>query len=579
MSFRQSNIVQPVNKTKKQEVEDEDSTIDDIIISKFLNVKDRINIQVADSQTFSNSFIQQRQQVVNNTSYRKTIESWNPHSLQELVQMIKSLSNGKSIIDQHWIIFYWIACNIEYDTVALFTKTFGNQTAEGVFQIKKGVCAGYANIYKYLCDQLQISCELVGGYSKEYAFYKREDAPTETSHAWNAVEIDGHWYLIDTTWGAGPFNDKKVFEHQLNSYYFLPRPNEMIYHHFPDDEKWQLLKRSIEKDEYMQMPKLHPSYFELNLELVHPCNQAHVDFLPDRPYALVLIRAPSDVQLMADLKLNGKEIEGADRVIFDRQKQIYCCYFAPTNIGKYKITVYGKRGHSQNGVHRSALELIMNVKKIPVSHISYPYTWPCFHDLGLKVMAPKHSANAVWNDDTSYAEVLIKAPDDVQLSCDIQYNDVIIENGSLAQFNNEKKLWQLLFAPERIGQYELIVYGKRTTDTASSSMPVVMFNLNVTELRHPMKFPTTYTPFERTKCQIYTPLDGILKKGSVVTIHCVIPNALDVRLDVDFKRIANEGYADSILQRQITVGSKEIVMYAKYEQESDYTRLAKYTVE
>ncbi|CAF1497675.1 unnamed protein product, partial [Adineta steineri] len=138
MSFRPSNIVHPVNKTKKQEAEDEDSTIDDIIISKFLNVKDRINIEVADSQAFSNSLIQQRQQVVNNTSYRRTMESWKPNSLQQLVQMIKSLSRGKPIIDQHWIIFYWIACNIEYDTVALFTKTFGNQTAEGVFQIKKG---------------------------------------------------------------------------------------------------------------------------------------------------------------------------------------------------------------------------------------------------------------------------------------------------------------------------------------------------------------------------------------------------------------------------------------------------------
>ncbi|CAF4158276.1 unnamed protein product, partial [Adineta steineri] len=439
MGCRQSNIVHPINKFKKQGTKDEDSTVDDttttqsntylnddIIISKFLNVKDRINIQVADSQAFNKSFIHQRQQAVNNTSYRKTIESWKPNSLQQLVQMIKSLSNGKPIIDRHWIIFYWIAHNIEYDTVALFTKNYADQSAEGVFRTKKGVCAGYGNIYKYLCDQLQMPCEVVSGYAKGYGFDNRKGAPIETDHAWNAVEIDGHWYLIESTWGAGHLNDKKAFERELKSYYFLARPNEMIYDHLPEDEKWQLLERSIKMDEYMQMPKFYPPYFELNLELINPCNQAHVDFLPDRAYALVVIHAP----------------------------------------------------------------------------------------------------------------------DDVQLSCGIEYNNIKIKNGSLAQFNNEKKLWQLLFAPERTGQHELNVFGKRTSDTESSSTVVVKFNLDVTKIRRPMKFPTIYTQFETTKCQIYTPLDGILKKGSVVPIHCVIPNALEVSLKVDSEWFTNEGYTN-----------------------------------
>ncbi|CAF1378502.1 unnamed protein product [Adineta steineri] len=535
--------------------------------------------QAADSQAFNKLFIRKRQQAVNNTSYRKTIESWKPNSLQQLVQMIKSLSNGKSIIDQHWIIFYWIAHSIEYDTVALFTKNYADQSAEGVFRTKKGVCAGYGNIYKYLCDQLQMPCERVSGYSKGYGFDDREGAPTETDHAWNAVEIDGHWYLIESTWGAGKLNDNKAFERQLDSYYFLPRPNEMIYHHLPEDEKWQLLERRIQMDEYMQMPKLRPLYFELNLELINPYNQAHVDLVPGKPYALVLIRAPSDVQLIARLELNGKKIEGGHRVIFNREKQIYRCYFAPANIGKHKITIFGKRDDSESSKYSSAVELIMNVKKIPVPHISYPHTWPSFDDLGLKVIAPKDRANAVWNDNGSYAEILIKAPDDVQLSCDIQYNNIKIKNGSLAQFNNDKRLWQLLFAPEHTGQHELIVYGKRTSDTESSSTSVVKFNLNVTKLRRPMKFPTTYGQFEIRKCQIYTPLEGILKKGSVVPIHCIIPNALDVRVDVDSKRIGNEGYTNQILQKEVTVGSREITIYAKYEEGSNYTGLVKYTVE
>ncbi|CAF4902913.1 unnamed protein product, partial [Rotaria socialis] len=137
-------------------------------------------------------------------------------------------------------------------------------------------------------------------------------------------------------------------------------------------------------------------------------------------------------------------------------------------------------------------------------------------------------------------------PDDIQLSCQTKYNNVEIENGLLAQFNNDKKLWQLLFAPERTGPHELIVYAKRTKDGESSKSDA-KFNLDVTKLRRPMKFHMIYTQFRTKKCQIYTPMDGILKKGSVVPIHCVISGAKDVNLTIDSNWIKNEGYRDPVL--------------------------------
>jgi hypothetical protein len=82
-----------------------------------------------------------------------------------------------------------------------------------------------------------------------------------------------------------------------------------------------------------------------------------------------------------------------------------------------------------------------------------------------------------------------------------------------------KKLWHLSFAPEWTGPHELIVYAKRTNDRESSSKSVVKFNLDATKLRRPMKFSMIYTQFQTKKCQIYTPMDGILKKDSVVPIH------------------------------------------------------------
>ncbi|CAF1167726.1 unnamed protein product, partial [Rotaria sordida] len=152
-------------------------------------------------------------------------------------------------------------------------------------------------------------------------------------------------------------------------------------------------------------------------------------------------------------------------------------------------------------------------------------------------------------------------------------------NGSLTQYNNEKKLWQLLFAPERTGLHELIVYAKRNNDNESTSKPAVKFYLDVTTLRRSMKFPLIYSQFQSKKCQIYTPIDGILKKDSVVPIHCVIPGASDVNLTVDSQWLESEGYTDPTLRRQITAGSKDVTIYAKYGQKQTYDGLVKYTVQ
>ncbi|CAF1088149.1 unnamed protein product [Rotaria sordida] len=665
------------------------------IIDTVANDNDFVEIEVADPQAFNNSFIQQRQQAINNQSYRLTIQSWRPNSLEQLVNAVKSLSENKSLVDCNWIIFYWIAYNIEYDTVSYFSKNYEDQTAEGVFRTKKGVCAGYANIYKYLCDQLNIPCEKISGYSKGYGFDEREGAPDEIDHAWNAVEIDHHWYLIESTWGAGHLTEQKTFQHELESYYFFALPNEMIYHHLPENDKWQLLRKPINMKQYLRMPKIHPIYFQLNLDLISPRNQAYVDLLPEKSYALVLIRVPSDVRLIADLKLHNQKIEGGHRVVFDNKKQMYCCYFAPNTIGKHKITIYGKRGDTE-GEYSGALDLTLNVneipknpisfpktwqiffdlnlniispknthllkvhngqthtevqiqtpnnvellgrlvniqnekiegghevfydrhkslwrckfapncngifdaeimakkktdtghytsavkfkieaKNIPTPPLSYPHTWPLFYELDLKIETPRHRSTAVWPENASFSEIRMSAPNDVEFSCGIEFNGNKEESCTLAQFDNNKQQWQFLFAPQRTGLHKLIVYARRLSDFQTSYGAVAEFDLNVTKLRKPIKFPLTYSKFSTYKCRIYEPLHGVLKKDAIVPIHCVIPGATAVDLQVDSNWIETNGYEDPILKTEITVGSKDVTIYAKYGQNTSYDGLVRYSV-
>jgi hypothetical protein len=329
----------------------------------------------------------------------------------------------------------------------------------------------------------------------------------------------------------------------------------------------------------VSFPKTWKNFSDFGLEIISPQNTHLIKLDNGMNQAQIRIRAPENIELIGRLtNENGGEVKNGDHVYYDRRKNIWRCQFAPDQDGHFNALIMSKK-KSDPGSYTSTVAFKIDAKQILLPPMSYPHTWPLFYELGLKIEAPKNRANAVWPENASYAEVLIQAPKDIQLSCQIEHNNVRIENGSLAQFDHEKKLWQLLFAPERTGLHELLIFAKRRDDSDGPANVVVKFNLDVTKLRRPMKFPLIYTHFQTKKCQLYTPLDGIVKKGSVIPIHCFIPGAIDVNVAVDSKLLESGGYSNPIFKRQVTAGSKNVLICAKYGQKSGYDGLVQYNVQ
>ena len=95
--------------------------------------------------------------------------------------------------------------NSEYDWAALenarrnnfqtvdsrFNDSF---TAFGILINKVGVCAGYADAFKLLADEAGLEAIIVTGYLEGIL-----------PHAWNRVNIDGHWHTVDVTNNANEF--------------------------------------------------------------------------------------------------------------------------------------------------------------------------------------------------------------------------------------------------------------------------------------------------------------------------------------------------------------------------------------
>ncbi|CAF3824883.1 unnamed protein product, partial [Rotaria sp. Silwood1] len=265
-------------------------------------LNDNIRLVSSDPDAFSPVFCQQRQAAIDNMTYRTAVNSWKAKSIPDLVKLIKELSLGKSLIDRAWIVFYWISQNIEYDIESYFSGNIRHQTTEDVFKNRKGVCDAFGTIFEALCNGVQLECKKISGYAKGYSFKLGQSAFHRTNHAWNVVHIGDHWYLVDPTWGEGHIDNKNQNVKQLDPFYFLVRPEQMIYRHLPENPQWQLLKSSLSMKEFVRLPYIYPSYFELGLHLVYPCQSNGVSFNSNKELAEVLLRAPQDVDCMAGSK-------------------------------------------------------------------------------------------------------------------------------------------------------------------------------------------------------------------------------------------------------------------------------------
>jgi transglutaminase-like putative cysteine protease len=167
-------------------------------------------------------------------------------------------------------IFRWITDRIEYDAQALFSRMAGGPpsdcSVETVMRTRKTVCEGYANLFNRLCREVGLQSVKISGASKGFGYVPGQ--PLKTDHAWNAVKIDGKWFLLDATWGAGHLDSKtRQTVKKFNEYYFLTPPEGLILDHYPQQPRWQLINPPIGIGEYQKWPKVATDLMRLGFPL------------------------------------------------------------------------------------------------------------------------------------------------------------------------------------------------------------------------------------------------------------------------------------------------------------------------
>ena len=282
-------------------------------------------------------------------------------------------------------IFRWVTENIDYDVLGFFTGSFDDTSSKDVLKSRKSVCDGYSDIFSSLARSAGLEVASIAGYGKGYGYLPGENLSGPSNHAWNAVKINGSWYLVDCTWGAGYIDDSKKYVRKFDDHYFMTPPSEFSYDHFPDDTRWQLLEHPLSKSEFEKQAFLKPEFFKYGLKLddrlegtIRADNGANIS-----------IFAPDDVLLMAGLERVGKKASAklGDSVFAERNGNRYDIYAQFPETGKYILRAYVKQ-KDEPGEYHGAVEYLIDATAANNESPGFPMTYGKFTEDGACLYSP-----------------------------------------------------------------------------------------------------------------------------------------------------------------------------------------------
>jgi transglutaminase/protease-like cytokinesis protein 3 len=162
-------------------------------------------------------------------------------------------------------IYVYLFQNIQYDYKALNTGRYINTEVDSknrkiknennfihsALIRKKGVCQDYAEVFKYMCSSAGIRSGIIIGWAKGLG-WNSSHINSSSNHAWSYVILRNDTLLFDICW-ASTLREKE--------FYFCTVPAKLIYTHYSEIPCFQLLKRRIDKKEFILLPTVYPYYF------------------------------------------------------------------------------------------------------------------------------------------------------------------------------------------------------------------------------------------------------------------------------------------------------------------------------
>ena len=265
--------------------------------------------------------------------------------IRQLALYIKKDTNNDFRIVKR--IHDWIALNIRYDAKSYLSGVIPFQGYYNTLVSGMAVCAGYADLFKRICDELNIDCKEVSGHARGYSYSLFDEEKITSNHAWNMVMIYDNLYLIDCTWDSGYLDGTRQVQKYTTDYLFI-KPERIIYSHFPIWQTDQLLNPPISEDEFLNMPAYRPLFFNYITE-VKP-SPGKIIKMDGRTKINFYVNDNTYLMFEVSNKY-GKEIQDKNKICkFGNIGNRYEADFTFTETGEYIFRLYAS--NEKYGTHK-----------------------------------------------------------------------------------------------------------------------------------------------------------------------------------------------------------------------------------
>ncbi len=324
LSWLTNSVNDPILAEKVNQISNNVSP--DNIVNNFSEKVPKIALNNVQNQGIFDANYEAIDQVAKNIQY-------SGNSVTELANILGQSAQTEA--EKARIIYSWIGYNISYDVPAYLSGNFSNIKPADVLQYRLAVCSGYANLYQELAHKMGLESVTINGYSKGIGYIVGNS--TEINHGWNAVKIDGNWYLIDATWGAGHIENNQ-FISKFNPYYFATPPEQFIYDHLPQDPQWQLLSNQFTKAKFESLPATSAQFFTTGLKFVsHSTNTIQAN---DR--VAINLAAPPNIIVTARLSSGSNPLPNSYTFVQQNQGNIIVNASFP-GAGNYELEIFAKQ--------------------------------------------------------------------------------------------------------------------------------------------------------------------------------------------------------------------------------------------
>jgi len=261
--------------------------------------------------------------------------------------------------EKAWAIYRWIALNIAYDIKGYREGAEASLDPDAVLQRRVAVCLGFSDLFVSLAQAAGLEAATVPGYAKGLGYEAGDVLEGRPSnHAWNAVRIAGQWKLLDCTWGAGAVDTDGEYHQRFEPHYFCTPPEEFLLTHFPLDDKWQLVKKSISLADFEKFPYVKPAFFRCGLTL-----KSHQGCVIESTGRTVVVElgVPDDTLLLCKLIRSGATAKEGQKIAGTRRRGIEAFRVVLPKAGDYTLRVFAAKG-SAGAQGRRELEWALDYK-------------------------------------------------------------------------------------------------------------------------------------------------------------------------------------------------------------------------